>query len=492
MPTAPSFTGRIIMALLLMVGFYLLAVTIALVLFYIPYAEVRYAGRLHIKLALGCVIGGALILWSVLPRFDRFTAPGPRLTPEDQPELFAQLESIAQATEQAMPAEVYAVPEMNAWVANRGGVMGLGSRRVMGLGVPLMQILSVQQFRGVLAHEFGHYYGGDTKLGPWIYVTRSAIMRTVGNLASDGSSVLSKPFEWYGQMFLKITQSVSRHQEYVADAMGAKVAGAQALIDGLKVIHSSAPAFDAYWRTEYAPVLGSGFRAPLVEGFEAFFTSPQIKETTDKLLAHELESGQSNPYDSHPALKDRIAALQKLPASEVPANDPPFLSLLRKLDQLELRMIEHLAAAVKDETPRSIGWSEVCEKVWSPFWQKSTERNAPLLGEATVLEAGRATEQPQDVVAKAKKLLGDGAPDDAYLGYWWQAVQMAFCGALARDGWTLSTPIGKPVLALRNGQELEPFGLFDELSQKKITLAEFESRCTAAGVGGLRLVAAAA
>ena len=27
----------------------------------------------------------------------------------------------------------------------------------------------------MLAHEFGHFYGGDTKLGPWIYKTRAAI-----------------------------------------------------------------------------------------------------------------------------------------------------------------------------------------------------------------------------------------------------------------------------------------------------------------------------
>lgn len=88
MAKGPSFTGRILLALILMIGFYVLAISIALGLFYIPYAEVVYGGRLHIKLAILCVIGGCLILWSVLPRFDRFYAPGPLLTADDQPELF--------------------------------------------------------------------------------------------------------------------------------------------------------------------------------------------------------------------------------------------------------------------------------------------------------------------------------------------------------------------------------------------------------------------
>jgi len=41
----------------------------------------------------------------------------------------------------------------------------------MVIGLPLMQIMTVSQMRAVLAHEFGHYYGGDTKLGPWVYRT---------------------------------------------------------------------------------------------------------------------------------------------------------------------------------------------------------------------------------------------------------------------------------------------------------------------------------
>ena len=36
-----------------------------------------------------------------------------------------------------MTKEVYLVPDVNACVANRCGVMGIGSRRVMGIGIPL-------------------------------------------------------------------------------------------------------------------------------------------------------------------------------------------------------------------------------------------------------------------------------------------------------------------------------------------------------------------
>ena len=81
------------------------------------------------------------------------------------------LRDVAAKTEQEMPTEVFLLPEVNAWVAERGGLVGIGSRRVMGIGLPLMETLTVAQLCAVLAHEFGHYYGGDTSLGPWLYAT---------------------------------------------------------------------------------------------------------------------------------------------------------------------------------------------------------------------------------------------------------------------------------------------------------------------------------
>src|SRR3990167_5217976 len=129
-----SLAARALVALALMVGFYALAIIIAVVLLYLPYAEVVYAHRLHPKLAIVCIVGAGVILWSIVPRPDRFLPPGPRLETAAHPRLFQRLTAVAQAVGQPMPAEVYLAPEVNAWVAQRGGWMGFGSRRVMGGG----------------------------------------------------------------------------------------------------------------------------------------------------------------------------------------------------------------------------------------------------------------------------------------------------------------------------------------------------------------------
>ena len=240
---------------------------------------------------------------------------------------------MAKSVGQATPAEVFLVPDVNAWVAQRGGIMGFGSRRVMGLGLPLMRMLTRSQFRAVLAHEFGHYHGGDTKLGPWIYKTRGAIGRTIDSLG-DGSFI-RLPFFWYGKMFLRITHAVSRRQEFVADELAARAVGSQPLIGGLRTVHGVAPAFNAYWFNECAPVLNAGFRPPLTEGFRQFVQSGKVAEAIGKHLDEELKEGKSNPYDTHPPLRERIAAVEKLPPGDVGRDDPAAITLLGDVPALE-------------------------------------------------------------------------------------------------------------------------------------------------------------
>src|SRR5579859_4335818 len=131
MNSAFSLMIRAWLALLLMVGFYALALGLAAVLFYIPYAELVYAHRISPKLMIGCIMGGGAILWSILPRWDSFHAPGPKLDPKQHQRLFAALNTVAKATGQTMPSEVYLIPDVNAFVTSRGGFMGFFSRRVM-------------------------------------------------------------------------------------------------------------------------------------------------------------------------------------------------------------------------------------------------------------------------------------------------------------------------------------------------------------------------
>jgi hypothetical protein len=131
-----SLLTRSIIAILLLIGFYVLALGMAAGLLWTVYAQLSIAHRVFPKLALICVVLAGIILWSVLPRPDRFEPPGPELTEHAHPRLFALIRDVADKTRQRMPREVYLIADVNAFVAQRGGMMGFFSRRVMGLGLP--------------------------------------------------------------------------------------------------------------------------------------------------------------------------------------------------------------------------------------------------------------------------------------------------------------------------------------------------------------------
>ena len=76
----PSMFGRALLALLLTLGFYGLALGLAIGLLYLVYLEVAVLGRVNVRLTIFAVIGAVVIIWSILPRIDRFAAPGPRMT----------------------------------------------------------------------------------------------------------------------------------------------------------------------------------------------------------------------------------------------------------------------------------------------------------------------------------------------------------------------------------------------------------------------------
>ncbi|HAB17703.1 MAG TPA: M48 family metallopeptidase [Verrucomicrobiota bacterium] len=488
MSKPPSVAGRALMAVGLMVGFYLLAAAIVAVLFYLPYAEYVYLHRLHLKIALLCVVGGIVIAWAVLPRVDRFEAPGPRLTAESQPRLFEQLNQVAHATGQEMPAEVYAVGDINAWVAQRGGLMGFGSRRVMGLGLPLLQQLTVSQFRAVLAHEFGHYFGGDTRLGPWVYKTRAAIGRTVQSLTDTGGggSLLQIPFALYGRMFMRVTQSVSRQQEFSADALAARTVGARPLIEGLRVVHQTAPAFSAYWQHEVMPVIAAGYQPPVNEGFQRFTGSPKVVDAMAEGLAKELSEGTSDPFDSHPALRERIAALEQLPAGEIPANDPTAISLLDGAAEVESELLRQALSGVSGDF-KQVAWEAVGESVYVPQWTKIVNANRDALAGLTLSGLPELARDPARLASRLKSPDGDPVPPDAAEGASGYVVSAAITLALQRKGWELEALPGTPVHMRHAGETLQPFSIWEELRTGKRTAEEWRDMLARFGLSEVSL-----
>lgn len=481
-----SVAFRALLALILMVGFYVFALAIAGILIYIPYAEVAYAHRLHGKIALFCVGGALIILWSLVPRVEKFIPPGPRLNPSEHPELFRELNDIAGKVGQAMPSEVFLVSDVNAWVGQRGGIMGMGSRRIMGLGLPLLQILNISELRAVLAHEFGHYYGGDTKLGPWIYKTRAAIGRTLKGLAGH-SSFLQKPFMAYGKMFLRITHAVSRAQEYSADGLAARTVGAKHLISGLEKVHGAGMAFQSYWGNEVVPVLNSGFIPGMAEGFSTYLKASPVEGAVSAFIKKEKEDSGKNPYDTHPPLGQRISALSQYPGFEESRDENASLTLLNHISQLETELLVSLGGEERVKGLKPISWARVGEMVYLPLWEALVTKHEEDMRGITPDMLPVTLDALKVFAQKLVETAGGEFQFEQGFHYAQSVVGAALAIIFYDRGWRLQVDPGEDVLLNKGSQCIRPFSVLGRLHSGELSARDWEVQCSEAGINGMKL-----
>jgi heat shock protein HtpX len=130
----PSLAGRFAAAIALTIGFYILALAIALALIGVPVYAWVSGGSFNIWLTIFGLFTGGSILVAIVPRRTPFTPPGPRIDPSGQPRLMAAVEQVAQATGQEPPAETYATLEVNAGVTEISNGFLRGRRRILIFG----------------------------------------------------------------------------------------------------------------------------------------------------------------------------------------------------------------------------------------------------------------------------------------------------------------------------------------------------------------------
>lgn len=441
-----SYTARALLAIAFLVGFYLIAIATALLLMTLPLLEYLTIHRIHIQFLIFGIGGGGVILWSLVPRFKAFKAPGKQISPSEHPRLFALIQEVGQAMGLEPPSEVYLVQDVNAFVSQRGGLLGYGGRRYMGIGVPLLAFLNQSQLKALLAHEYGHFAGGETRLSGLIYATRSSMIRTLQNLEQSGNQLLQRPFQWMFETYLRITQAISRQQELLADAWAVKLAGPEAHISTLELVHLNASAYDIYLRTELAP-LGQMEVAPdnYFEGFRLFLRS-SIWTAESSQVSESLKAAKSDPYDSHPSTEERIAFARSQNTPELPIDATPAWSLLTEPEAVERSFSDFLRPAGRSV----LSWHDI-----GRAWQKRSNRCAdrvqarvPSLTLAT-LEAQLSTpEQRQALVERiAPVLIGDRSPEyeakasdllASYLEFWLGSL-------LGTVGFEWVAPPGEPV-----------------------------------------------
>lgn len=406
-------TLRALRALLLLAGFYLLGVLLLAVL-----AGADYLLFLHAPTSLA----GKLIIVSVLLAiplvrglFMLRTPPeeGPAglpVTEADEPELWRTVRELADEVGTAAPSRIVLTADVNAAVAENARLLGLlpGPRRLY-LGVPLLQGLSQAQLRAVLAHELGHYSNSDTRLSALTVRGRAQVLRTIrhfeqradrtaareqarqekkntkaeakGKQAKEVDTghagityrAMAKIYVGYAKLYFRATLSVSRRQEYAADAAAARITGRDATASALREIPVLDGAFDFYMNC-YA-TLGTGQkllppRGEMFGGFGRMLSARQLELVDQR---DNLPTGPSSPYDSHPPIADRVRRIEELPDDG--RADEARGAALDLLADPRRTLTELEDAVLSEETRgfrRTADWQELLDVVMAESFRAGT------------------------------------------------------------------------------------------------------------------------
>ncbi|MBS0660206.1 MAG: M48 family metalloprotease [Verrucomicrobia bacterium] len=342
---------------------YLLALLLLVValfwLCYWIYQHTRLSGG-SVKLMLVIGIFAGVLAWAILRGiFTRLPPPdGVRVSREEAPELHAVVDELSRQLGVKPVSRIYLDNDFNAAAVQRPlfGLFG-PVRNWLVLGVPLMDALSRDELRSVIAHEFGHFGGQHGRFSGWIYRMRAA-WGSLLQAASGGSSALDlliTPFlKWYVPRLNAWTFVLVRAQEFEADAAGARAAGPE--VAGRALVKASVLGrlcAEIGWKgifrqaaTEAAPPRDT------VERFRTLLRAGPEPTLGQRWLGAALQA-HTTLDDTHPCLRERLAGLG-VPqvASEVPSAAQPPSSELLGPRAAELR------ARVEAE------WSERFRSVW--------------------------------------------------------------------------------------------------------------------------------
>jgi Zn-dependent protease with chaperone function len=257
-------------------------------------------------------------------------APGWRVREEDQPELWALVRGLAVVAETAPPDEIYLMAEANALVTEETRLLGLVSRRRrLFIGVPLVAVLRSDQLAAVLTHELAHYSNHDTRLSGLAYRGRRALVSVVRNLDADiVQKLLRFLLKSWLRLYLLVSGGLSQRQERAADAAAARAVGSSVAASALREIPVIDCTWDWFshqhmlmsWHLGYLP-------SDIFGGYAEYLRS--FGDQFDGMREHPAE-GNPAPYDTHPPMPVRVAAIEAMAATPVVEIEPgPATGLLR-------------------------------------------------------------------------------------------------------------------------------------------------------------------
>ncbi|WP_322969975.1 M48 family metallopeptidase [Faecalibacter sp. LW9] len=332
--------------------------------------------------AVGLILTGGLIVFFnlkfILHFFQNHEPQGIETNSSDEPELFQLIEETVREMNIKFPNKVYFIEDINASVYYSNNVRSLfiPTPKNLNIGIGLMHMLTKQELKGILAHEFGHFSQKSMAIGNYVgNINRSihqvlykenSIHETVEDIARWNAiiSFICKGAILYTQMmsfFLKqIYQqleiqnlALSREMEFNADEIAATIVGYETYERPL----TRSRFYDECWNDT------KNFYAIHID--EHFYTK-NIYTNFNQVVEYRIQSynyktykgladlsNNDNPYDdlrieyenlwsSHPEIKERLENIKRLGMVSPIDQTTKATTIIKNLDYYEEALTEDM------------------------------------------------------------------------------------------------------------------------------------------------------
>jgi Zn-dependent protease with chaperone function len=341
-----------------------------------------------IMLGAGLISMGVLILIFLLKFvFKSHTVDRSHLTEitrQQEPRLFKFIESVVEEVGTRFPKKVYLSADVNASVFYDSSFwsMFLPVRKNLQIGVALINSVTEQEFRAILAHEFGHFSQQSMKLGSYVYHVNQAIYNMLYDNQGYDAIVqkwanLSGYFAVFVELAVWIIRGIqallqrayqginlsylglSREMEFHADAVAAHVAGSQPLVTSLLRLNLAEASFnqvlnyynqrldegiitDNVYKQHHwvMNMFASEDNLPMISGLP--LVSAEYLSRFNKSLLNIKDQ-----WASHPQTEERVAALEQWNIPVRYAEDNPANRLLINPENVERELTKTIFSPVQ-------------------------------------------------------------------------------------------------------------------------------------------------
>lgn len=297
------------------------------------------------------VVGLITVFFMIKPLLSRRPKPPQSLAlnPANEPVLFAFIAAVCQAVGAPMPRRVDLDCQLNAAAGFRRGFLSfLGSDLVLVIGLPLAGNLSVAEFAGVLAHEFGHFAQGlGMRLSYLVgsvnrWFARVVFERDAWDLWLEETAEQADAWwelilfnvarlgVWFSRLILHglmllghgISCFMSRQMEYDADLHEIRLSGSEVFERTMQKLATLGIALDRCYQSMRAG-WNASHRLPESVPAALQLTHDQLPAPLIERTRGELGLKRSGTFATHPSPAERIRQARRENASGIFSDDRP-------------------------------------------------------------------------------------------------------------------------------------------------------------------------